>query len=165
MDAWTPKGRLFNDILIEVFRLRARLLESAEDLAARVSLTTARWLILGAVEYSPAPVAQVARNLGLTRQAVQETADAMEREGLIEFHDNPDHKRAWLIVPTPKARKALDYLRPREMQFAGMMGGRHSLDELQTTVDVLRKARTTLEAAEGSHHDHQSPESHRHGSR
>ena len=30
-------------------------------------------------------------------------------------------------------------LKPREIQFAGMMGGRHSLDELQTTLDVLRK--------------------------
>ena len=144
----TPKGRLFNDILGEVFRLRARLLESAEDIAARAGLTSARWQILGAVEHTPAPVAHVARNLGLTRQAVQETADAMAREGLIEFSDNPDHKRARLMVPTAKARKALDSLKPRQTQFAGLMGGRHSLDELQTTLEVLRKARATLDAAE-----------------
>jgi DNA-binding MarR family transcriptional regulator len=148
MDAWTPKGRIFSDILGEVFRLRARLLESAEDIAALAGLTSARWQILGAVEHSAAPVAQVARNLGLTRQTVQETCDAMERDGLIEFNDNPDHKRARLIVPTPRARKALDYLRPRQTQFAGLMGGRHSLDELQTTLVVLKKTRTTLEAAE-----------------
>ena len=147
MDALTPKGRLFNDILAEVFRLRARLLESAEDIAAKAGLTSARWQILGAVEDTPAPVAHVARNLGLTRQAVQETADAMEREGLLEFGDNPDHKRARLIVPTAKARKALDYLRPRQTQFAGLMGGRHSLEELQTTLDLLKKARTILESA------------------
>jgi DNA-binding MarR family transcriptional regulator len=144
----TPKGRLFNDILSELFRLRARLLESAEDIAARAGLTSARWQILGAVEHSPAPVAHVARNLGLTRQAVQETADAMAREGLIEFSDNPDHKRARLIVPTARARRALDSLKPRQTQFAGLMGGRHSLDELQTTLEVLRKARTMLEMAE-----------------
>jgi DNA-binding MarR family transcriptional regulator len=148
MVASTPRGRLFNDILGEVFRLRARLLESAEDLAAQAGLTSARWQILGAVELAPAPVAHVARNLGLTRQTVQETADAMARDGLIEFHDNPDHKRARLMVPTPRARKALDYLRPRQTQFAGLMGGRHSLDDLQTTLDVLRKARTTLEVTE-----------------
>ena len=144
----TPKGRLFNYILAEVFRLRARLLESAEDIAAKAGLTSARWQILGAVEDTPAPVAHVARSLGLTRQAVQETADAMEREGLLEFGDNPDHKRARLIVPTAKARKALDSLRPRQTQFAGLMGGRHSLEELQTTLDVLKKARTMLESAE-----------------
>lgn len=148
MDGWTPKGRLFSDILAEVFRLRARLLESAENIAALAGLTSARWQILGTVEHAPASVAHVARTLGLTRQTVQETADAMARDGLIEFHDNPDHKRSRLIVPTAKARKALDVLRPRQTQFAGLMGGRHSLDELQTTLDVLRKARTTLEATE-----------------
>jgi DNA-binding MarR family transcriptional regulator len=148
MDGLTPKGRLFNDILTEVFRLRARLLESAEDIAALAGLTSARWQILGAVEHIPAPVAQVARHLGLTRQTVQQTVDAMERDGLIEFSDNPDHKRARLIAPTAKARRALDLLRPRETQFAGLMGSRHSLDELQTTLEVLRKARTTLDAAE-----------------
>ena len=111
-------------------------------------LTSARWQILGAVEHSPAPVAHVARNLGLSRQAVQETADAMERDGLIEFIDNPDHKRARLLVPTAKARKALDALRPRQTQFASLMGGRHSLEELRTTLDVVRKARAMLEMSE-----------------
>jgi DNA-binding MarR family transcriptional regulator len=148
MDASTPKGRLFSNILDEVFRLRSRLLESAEAIAAAAGLTSARWQVLGAVEHAPLPVAQAARNLGLTRQAVQETSDAMEREGLIEFHENPDHKRARLVVPTAKGRKALELLKPRQMQFVALMGGRHSLDELQTTLDVLRKARTTLEANE-----------------
>ena len=149
MDGLTPKGRLFNDILAEVFRLRSRLLESAEDIAAVAGLTTARWQILGAVDHAPASVAHVARDLGLTRQSVQEKVDTMAREGLIEFVDNPDHKRSRLIAPTAKARKALDVLRPRQTQFAGLMGGRHSLDELQTTLDVLRRARTTLETTEG----------------
>jgi DNA-binding MarR family transcriptional regulator len=148
MDGTTPKGRLFNDILAEVFRLRARLLESAEDIASRAGLTSARWQILGAIEHSPAPVAHVARSMGLSRQAVQETADAMERDGLIEFSDNPDHKRARLMVPTAKARKALEALRPRQSQFASLMGGRHSLEDLQTTLDVLRKARAMLDIAE-----------------
>ncbi len=148
METLTPKGRLFNEILVEVFRLRARLLESSEGIAALAGLTSARWQILGAVEHAPAPVAQVARNLGLARQTVQETVDAMKRDGLIEISANPDHKRARLIAPTGKARKALDLLRPREIQFAGLMGGRHSLDELQTTLDVLRKARATLEGTE-----------------
>jgi DNA-binding MarR family transcriptional regulator len=148
MEPSTPKGRLFNEILGEVFRLRARLLESAEEIAAHAGLTSARWQVLGAIEHTPAPVAHVARNLGLTRQAVQETADAMERDGLIEFVVNPDHKRARLMMPTARARRALDLLRPRQAQFASLMGGRHSLEELQTTLDVLRKARAMLEMSE-----------------
>jgi DNA-binding MarR family transcriptional regulator len=142
------KERLFNDVLTEVFRLRARLLESAEAVAASVGLTSARWLVLGAVAEMPKPAAQVARDLGLTRQSVQEIVDAMARDGQLELHDNPHHKRARLIVPTTKARRALDTLKPRQSQFAALMGAPHSVEELQTTIEVLRKTRRSLEGSD-----------------
>jgi DNA-binding MarR family transcriptional regulator len=141
----TPKGKVYRQILAELFRLRAVMLDSAEHLAEAAGLTSARWQILGAIEETPAPVAHVARTLGLTRQAVQETADAMERDGLVTFVQNPDHKRARLMSTTSKARKALDYLRPRQMQFANMMGAPHSLEALRATLDVLEKSRATIE--------------------
>jgi DNA-binding MarR family transcriptional regulator len=142
----TPKGTVFRDILAEVFRLRAIMLDSAERLTAPVGLTSARWQVLGAVEDVPAPVAHVARGLGLTRQAVQETADAMARDGLITFLENPDHKRARLMSPTAKARKALDYLRPRQLQFANLLGAPHSLEALRATLDVLQTSRQLIES-------------------
>ena len=142
----TPKGQAFRQILTELWRLRALMVESAEDFAAAVGLTSASWQILGAIEAEPATVAHVARNLGLTRQAVQETADRMARESLIRFVDNPDHKRSRLMTPTDKARKALDYLRPRQLQFANLMGAPHSLEQLHTTLTVLERSRTAIEA-------------------
>ena len=142
----TPKGRIYRGILAELFRLRASMIESAEDVTATVGLTSARWQILGAVEEQPATVAHIARSLGLTRQAVQETADAMARDGLVSFLANPDHKRARLMTPTDKARKALAYLRPRQVQFANLMGAPHSLDQLQATLTVLQQSRATIEA-------------------
>jgi DNA-binding MarR family transcriptional regulator len=145
MSTLTPKGRVYRDILTEIFRLRALMLESADDLTAPVGLSSARWQILGAIEDAPATVAHVARGLGLTRQAVQETSDAMAREGLVGFVENPDHKRARLMTLTDKSRKALDYLRPRQLQFANLMGAQHSLDQLHATLDVLHRSRTTIE--------------------
>jgi DNA-binding MarR family transcriptional regulator len=142
----TRKGRVFWQVLMELFRLRAAMLESAEHEAEAAGLTTARWQVLGIIENTPATVAHVARTLGLTRQAVQETADAMEREGLVAFGKNPDHKRARLMSPTPKARKALDYLRPRQVLFANLMGGPHPLEALRATLDVLEKSRLTIES-------------------
>jgi DNA-binding MarR family transcriptional regulator len=146
MPELTPKGKVYRQILAELFRLRAVMLDSAEHLAEAAGLTSARWQILGAIEDTPAPVAHVARTLGITRQAVQETADAMARDGLITFLENPDHKRARLMLPTPRARKALDYLRPRQMLFANLMGAPHSLEVLRATLDVLEKSRATIES-------------------
>jgi DNA-binding MarR family transcriptional regulator len=76
---------------------------------------------------------------------VQETADAMAREGLVTLVDNPGHKRAWLVSPTPRARKALAQLRPLQVQFANVMASAHPLEALHTTLDVLRESRTTVE--------------------
>ena len=146
MSELTPRGAAYRDILGELFRLRAVMLESAEHLTSMVGLTSARWQILGAVEETPGTVSHVARSLGLTRQAVLETSGAMAREGLVTFLPNPAHKRARLMTPTAKARKALDYLRPRQMQFANVMGSHQSLDALHATLDVLLKSRAFIEA-------------------
>jgi DNA-binding MarR family transcriptional regulator len=146
MAVFTAKGRAFRDVLAEVFRLRAVLVASSERIAESAGLTSARWQILGAVEDSPATVAHVARTLGLTRQTVQETADAMAREGLVTFTDNPDHKRSRLMTPTAGGRRALDALRPRQIAFANLLGASLTLESLGTTLDVLRRARGTLEA-------------------
>ena len=148
-DDLTAKGRLFRDVLVELFRLRAVMLESSERIAASAGLTTARWQVLGAVQARPQTVSEVARALGLTRQAVQETADAMERDGFVAFADNPHHRRARLLAATARARRALAILQPRQEQFANLMGSPHTLAALRTTVEVLRGSREAVEAGHG----------------
>lgn len=47
-------------------------------------------------------VSQIGRMIGHRRQAVQRAAIAIEKLGLIKFVDNPNHKRAPLLLPTKK---------------------------------------------------------------
>ena len=145
-DTLTRKGEVYSDILVEVFRLRGALLESSERIAAAAGLTTARWQVLGAVADEARTVSDIARRLGLTRQAVQETADGMARDGLAEYADNPRHRRARLVSPSAAARRSLDTLRPRREAFANLMGAQHSLDALRATLAVLRASRVTIES-------------------
>jgi DNA-binding MarR family transcriptional regulator len=146
----SAKGRLFRDILAELFRLRAVLLESSERIAASAGLTTARWQILGVIADEPVTVSQIARRLGLTRQSVQETTDTMGQEGLVTLADNPHHRRARLVTPTARARRALAQLQPRQEQFAEAMGAPHTLASLRSTLGVLRQSRAAIEARLGS---------------
>lgn len=141
----TTRGRQFAELMTEVFRTKILMLQGGERLARSAGLTSARWQILGLVANGPAPVAQVARMVGLTRQGVQQIADAMEVEGLIVYVDNPHHRRARLIQPTPKARAALAKLRPREIDFANVMGRRHTHEALETALTLLRRTRQELE--------------------
>ena len=142
----TVRGRRFSELTSEVFRTRALMLQGAERLARSAGLTSARWQILGVVSGGPAPVAQTARMIGLTRQSVQQTADAMAAEGLVVFVANPRHRRARLMAPTAKGRAALARLRPHEIEFANLMGREHTAAALQSALDVLRHTRSMLEA-------------------
>ena len=100
-----PKADAFTSLIIEVFRVNGLLLAAGDRLTGPAGLSSARWQVLGVVEHGPSSVAHVARAMGLTRQSVQQTADALERDGFIEYVDNPHHLRAKLMAMTPKASR------------------------------------------------------------
>lgn len=129
----------FSDLVIEVFRANSVLLAQGDELTRPVGLTSARWQVLGVVEHGPAPVAQVARTMGLSRQSVQQTADALARDGMIVYTDNPHHRRAKLMVMTPEGGGAMARLAEVQGRWADEVAGRFSVGELATALDVLRR--------------------------
>lgn len=50
----------------------------------------------------PLPVAGLARDMGVTRQAVQRIINDLERDGLVTFLSNPQHKRVYLVILTDR---------------------------------------------------------------
>lgn len=144
MTKLNPNGKAFTELVLEIFRLNGRLLEAGDRLTQPVGLSSARWQILGVVEHGPITVAHVARIMGLTRQSVQQTANSLEKEGLIEFLENPHHRRSKLMAMTPEGRKALDYTQEQHAVWANKIGEEHDLDCLRAAVDVLRQVSKSL---------------------
>lgn len=93
----TVSVRAFTNLVLEVFRFNGRLLEAGDRLTKEYGITSSLWQVLGAIHQSPLPVAQIARNMGLARQSVLRTVNALSKKGLVEALENPDHKRAKLI--------------------------------------------------------------------
>ncbi len=153
----TPEGLAFTDLVLEVFRLNGLLLAAGDRMAGPSGLTSARWQVLGVVDHAPTPVAHVARIMGLTRQAVQTTADALERDGFVEYRDNPHHRRAKLIALTAKGRAALRQVEARQASWADRLGRSIGHDRLLASVDGLRHARQQLEQDSASPDDDGSP--------
>lgn len=145
MSELNPAGEAFTDLVLEVFRVNGLLLAAGDHLTRPVGLSSARWQVLGVVEHGPIPVAHVARAMGLTRQAVQQTADALQRDGFVEYLENPHHRRAKLMGLTPKGREALDYVEARQSGWANGLGNSHALERLRAAVGVLREVREGLE--------------------
>src|SRR3546814_7401638 len=104
----TDRAPSLSRLVLTVFRLNGGLLEAGDALVRDIGLTSARWQVLGASAEHGAPqtVSQIARTMGLTRQAVQRVADDLHRAGLIEFFPNPDHARAKLMDMTDKGQDA-----------------------------------------------------------
>ena len=145
MPKLSAAGFSLSELVIEAFRINGLALAAGDLLSKPAGLTSARWQVLGVVDHAPAPVSNVARVMGLTRQSVQLTADALERDGFIEYADNPHHRRAKLIAITAAGRAALRQVEQRHAVWAGRLARRIDPAELRATVAGLRRARQALE--------------------
>jgi len=135
------------DLVLETFRLNGRLLVAGDALVADVGLTSARWQVLGAIALSAMPltVASIARNMGLTRQAVQRLVNEMERDGLVRFGTNPHHQRSKLVLLTPRGRAAYDAAMKRQGPWArGLVAGL-STKQIEAATATLRAIRMRLD--------------------
>lgn len=148
MSESSAKGNAFTELILDVFRLNGLLLEAGDRLTHPVGLSSARWQVLGVVGDQPTPVAHVARIMGLTRQSVQQTADALANDGFITYTDNPHHRRAKLMTITPKGRQALDYIQQRQIEWANHVSETLSLEALKTAITVLQQLGERLESHE-----------------
>lgn len=142
--------RALNDLIIQVFRLNGDLLAAGDVLVGDLGLTSARWQVLGAIALSPVPlpVAHVARNMGLTRQAVQRVADDMQTEGLVRYEPNPHHRRAMLVVMTERGEDAYRRASERQEHWADGLVSGLSPDAIEAAGTLLRTLQTRLAEAE-----------------
>src|SRR5215468_9869562 len=115
----TPEGDAATDVVLATFRANGLLLAAGHRLAAQEGLTAARWQVLGAVAMAgrPLTVPQIARRMGLTRQAVQATADRLIAEALAEAQENLDHRRSPLIALTERGRQAYAAVDRRQIRW------------------------------------------------
>ena len=136
------------EVVLEVFRLNGEIIAMGDALVSDVGLTSARWQVIGAIARAAAPltVAQIARNMGLTRQAVQRIANDLEADGLIHFTPNPHHQRAKLATLTDKGRRAYAAATDRWTKKASMLVSGLKLKDLTAALTLLRQLRRHIDA-------------------
>ncbi len=112
--ARSPAGDALTALVLEVFRLNGDLLAAGDGLVRDLNQTASRWQVLGAVRNSEDTVSGIARTMGLARQSVQRTADLLAAEGVVEYVDNPAHRRAKLVRLTDAGTSLLADIAPRQ---------------------------------------------------
>ncbi len=131
----------------EVARLRGRMRALFADARTHTGLGEMELTVLTATvnAASPPTVAQIGRSLGHPRQVVQRAANRLAELGLITFADNPDHKRASLLIATPDGErvKAQDHKRAAAITEAVLE--RIAANEFAAAADRLALIRAGIE--------------------
>ena len=143
----TRSRRSLTELILDVFRLNGALLASGDALVGDLGLTSARWQVLGAIALSPVPlpVAHLARNMGLTRQAVQRSVDEMRNDGLVRLDPNPHHRRAMLVTMTDGGNSAYCAASERQKRWADALAAGLSPKDIKAASVLMRELQRRLD--------------------
>lgn len=136
-----------NALVLEIFRANGALIRLGDALVKPLGLTSARWQVLGAVAqgHGGLPVARIADNMGLTRQSVQRIVDELAEAELVGFAPNPAHKRAKLVVMTPRGQRLFQRASERWVPYADAIAAALDPRRLRSTTDNLATLRGFLD--------------------
>jgi DNA-binding MarR family transcriptional regulator len=133
------------------------LIDSLSRLQGRLSSTFAsarpagfshvEMTVLNAVTGASRPptVPQIGRSLGHARQVIQRAANGLLEAGLIEVQPNPDHKRASLLVSTPRGVAVKADADARGAAIARSLEASVDVDAVRKAVQLLDELRTQLD--------------------
>lgn len=136
------------NLILETFRLNGALLEAGDGLVADLDLSSARWQVLGVIAMSSTslPVSHIARNMGLSRQAVQRVVNELTDQTWLRFEQNPHHQRAKLVVLTPKGKSIYEAAMERQRPWAAALANGLAEQDILATLKILKLLRTKLES-------------------
>src|SRR5215831_4198197 len=87
----------------------------------------------------PLTVPQIAQMRPTSRQRMQRLADELAADGLVEFVDNPKHRRSKLVRLTRKGDARYRKLSARFLAIASTMGTDLSEADIHKTIEILRQ--------------------------
>jgi len=136
----SSKGEAIADLMLEAaqffFRIRA--------VGQRTGLITA-WgggafgFMRSLALVGPLTVPQIAEMRPTSRQRMQRLADELAAEGLVEFIDNPRHRRSKLVRLTRKGDARYRELNARFLAIASTLGVALSEGDIRRTTEIVRQ--------------------------
>lgn len=123
-------------------------MRTGDRLTQSIGQSSARWQVLGRVGDQLQTVAQIARNMGHTRQSVQRVANVLATEGLVVYQENPDDRRAQLLALTPQGAEVLKTIYSLNQEWAQHIMTRLDPEHLDAVADALEEIASILEVDE-----------------
>ncbi len=133
-----PKAELLRQFILDMLQLDGALRSHAEGMTAMHGQTPARWKVLTAAGCDVRTVPQIARRMGLTRQAVQRIANQLVEEGLARFAENPDHRGRPILRLTDEGTAIDDGISDLHARWSNQVARKLDERKMKVALDVLR---------------------------
>jgi DNA-binding MarR family transcriptional regulator len=142
------ENELTSFLFEEVSALNGALARVGHTIARGEGQTHARWQVLNAASAGDQSVSQLARRLGVTRQAVQRVTEDLARKRLVSYRDNPRHSRSRHVGLTPKGRLLVRRLKSRSRRFREHLARRTTKRDLVALRESVRNLTDAVLEAE-----------------
>jgi DNA-binding MarR family transcriptional regulator len=136
----SSKGEAIADLMLEVAQFFFRI----RGVGQRTGLITS-WgggafgFMRSLALIGPLTVPQIAQMRPTSRQRMQRLADELAAEGLVEFFDNPRHRRSKLVRLTSRGDARYRELSARLLAIASTMGAELSETDIRKAVAIVRR--------------------------
>ena len=138
---------LVEQLMWQIRRAFQDMARLGDRLHADLGLTAAKRTVLEALHHGGAQtVPAIARARNVSRQHIQQLADALVADGFAAFTENPAHRRSQLLSMTPKGSAAFSALRAREAAPVSEVAAALPAAQLKTCCETLIQFRDALAA-------------------
>jgi DNA-binding MarR family transcriptional regulator len=136
----TSKGEAIADLMLEVAQCFFRLRAAGQRTGFITNWGAGAFGFMRSLELiGPLTVPQIAQMRPTSRQRMQRLADELAAEGLVEFIDNPRHRRSKLVRLTRKGNTRYRALNARLLEMASTMGADLSEPDIRKATEIVRR--------------------------
>jgi DNA-binding MarR family transcriptional regulator len=134
------KGEAIAELMLEVAQFFFRIRAAGQRTGLITSWGGGAFGFLRSLALNgPLTVPQIAQMRPTSRQRMQRLADELAAEGLVEFVDNPRHRRSNLVRLTRKGEARYRELGARFLEIASIMGAELSEPDIRRTTEIVRR--------------------------
>ncbi len=141
----TQAGQAIEDLIVEIVATFFLLRAEGMRIGVVSSSGEGYWSVLRLLKVKgPQTVPQLARYRYVPRQSVQKLANEMLNDGVIEFLNNPAHKRSKLLRLTPKGEAVFQEMSDRIAILAETLAEQQDTAQLQNAANVVKQLHAQL---------------------
>ena len=138
-------GEAFTELVLELLATGGAVERHGARLARTVGLTPSQWQVMGGAWNESRTVPQIARRMGLSRQACHRTAQGLVANGLARLESNPDHRSSPFLRLTARGVRRIERLNEEQIRWSNHVGGGLNRGPILAAARALRRVREALE--------------------